>query len=78
MIFDRGFDAKLLDWLYAEGVTYHTGEPKLHRQRFSRRRARFGGRRVHFVIAEDSVEVKGSGPWRRIVVLILMATRPRS
>jgi hypothetical protein len=72
VIFDRGgYDSKLFDWLLAEGIdfiTYQTGEPTLPLERFSRRRARFGGHRVYFAIAEDQVKINGSGPWRRIVV----------
>jgi hypothetical protein len=73
VVFDRGgHDSKLFEWLAGEGVdfiTYQIGEPKLPRQCFARRRARFGGRRVHLRIAEDTVTINGSGPWRRIVVL---------
>src|SRR5262245_40767748 len=73
VVFDRGgHDSKLFDWLAGEGVdfiTYQVGEPKLPRERFARRRARFGGRRVYLRIAEDTVTINGSGPWRRIVVL---------
>jgi transposase len=73
VVFDRGgYDSKLFDWLAGEGVdfiTYQIGEPNLPRERFARRRARFGGRRVHLRIAEDTVTINGSGPWRRIVVL---------
>jgi hypothetical protein len=73
IVFDRGgYDGKLFEWLAGEGVdfiTYQTGEPNLPRERFARRRARFGGRRVHLRIAEDIVTIAGTGPWRRIVVL---------
>ena len=73
VVFDRGgHDSKLFEWLLGEGVdfiTYQIGEPKLARERFVRRRARFGGRRVWLRIAEDTVIINGSGPWRRIVVL---------
>jgi len=73
LVFDRGgHDSKLFEWLMGEGVdfiTYQIGEPKLPRQCFTRRRARFGGRRVHLRIAEDTVTINDSGPWRRIVVL---------
>ena len=73
VVFDRGgHDSKLFEWLLGEGVdfiTYQIGEPKLSRERFVRRRARFGGRRVWLRIAEDTVSIAGSGPWRRIVVL---------
>lgn len=73
VVFDRGgHDSKLFEWLLGEGVdfiTYQIGEPKLPRERFVRRRARFGGRRVWLRIAEDTVSIAGSGPWRRIVVL---------
>jgi hypothetical protein len=37
-------------------------------EHFHRREARFEGKRIRFVIAEDTVTVGGSGPWRRIVV----------
>ena len=73
IVFDRGgYDHKLFEWLTGEGVdfiTYQIGEPRLPRERFVRRRARFGGRRVWLRIAEDTVSINGSGPWRRIVVL---------
>jgi len=73
VVFDRGgHDSKLFEWLTGEDVdfiTYQIGEPKLPRERFGRRRARFGGRRVWLRIAEDTVCIAGSGPWRRIVVL---------
>jgi transposase len=73
VVFDRGgHDGKLFDWLMGEGVdfiTYQVGEPTLPRERFARRRARFDGRRVWLRIAEDTVVIGGSGPWRRIVVL---------
>jgi hypothetical protein len=73
VVFDRGgHDSKLFEWLMGEGVdfiTYQIGEPRLPRERFVRRRARFGGRRVWLRIAEDTVTINNSGPWRRIVVL---------
>ncbi len=73
VVFDRGgHDSKLFEWLTGEGVdfiTYQIGELKLPREQFVRRRARFGGRRVWLRIAEDTVTIGGSGPWRRIVVL---------
>jgi transposase len=73
LVFDRGgYDSKLFEWLAGEGVdfiTYQVGKPNLPGERFVRRRARFGGRRVWLRIAEDTVTIDGTGPWRRIVVL---------
>jgi hypothetical protein len=73
LVFDRGgYDSKLFEWLAGESIdfiTYQVGEPNLSRERFVRRRARFGGRRVWLRIAEDRVTIDGTGPWRRIVVL---------
>lgn len=73
IVFDRGgYDSKLFEWLAGESIdfiTYQVGEPNLPRERFVRRRARFGGRRVWLRIAEDTVTIDGTGPWRRIVVL---------
>ncbi len=72
VIFDRGgYDSKLFSWLREEKIdfiTYQRGTPNLTRERFSRREARFEGRRVRLALAEDQVKVGGSGPWRRIVV----------
>ena len=72
VIFDRGgYDSELFKWLMAEGIdfiTYERGEPKLPGERFTRRRVRFAGRRVHLSVAEDQVMVNDSGPWRRVVV----------
>lgn len=72
IIFDRGgYDSELFIWLTAEGIdfiTYQHGNPELPIERFTRRRVRWDGRRVHLSIAEDQVMVKDSGPWRRIVV----------
>ena len=72
VIFDRGgFDSELFRWLTAEGIdfiTYQRGDPKLATDKFSRRQTRIDGRRVRFQVATDTVKVKGSGPWRRVVV----------
>ena len=72
VIFDRGgYDGKLFGWLHQEGIgfiTYQQGDPQLPRERFSRHETRFEGKKVRLWIAEDQVEVAGSGPWRRIVV----------
>ncbi len=72
VIFDRGgFDGKLFTWLRQERIefiTYQRGEPKLPGECFRRRQTRFEGRQVWMQIAEDSVWVADSGPWRRIVV----------
>jgi transposase len=72
VIFDRGgYDAGLFAWLKAEGIdfiTYQKGDPDLPKESFSRREARFEGKRLRFLVAEDSVMVKGTGPWRRVVV----------
>ena len=72
LIFDRGgYDAGLFAWLKGEGIdfiTYQKGEPALAKEAFCRREARFEGKRVRFWIAEDEVKLKGTGPWRRVVV----------
>jgi len=72
VIFDRGgYDGKLFSWLHQERIgfiTYQQGDPQLPRDRFSRHETRFEGKKVRLWIAEDQVEVAGSGPWRRIVV----------
>ncbi len=74
LIFDRGgYDAKLFTWLRREGIdfiTYQRGEVQLPADRFRRRETRFEGRRVRMQLAEDTVSVKKSGPWRRIVVRV--------
>jgi len=73
VIFDRGgYDGKLYGWLKGEKIdfiTYERGTPKLSRHRFQRHACRFEGRRLRLRLAEDSVKVGKSGPWRRIVVL---------
>jgi transposase len=72
VVFDRGgYDGKLFDWLVCEGIgfiTYQRGSPGLPADRFTRREARFEGKRIRFHAAEDEVKVGKSGPWRRIVV----------
>ena len=72
LIFDRGgYDATLFAWLKREGIdfiTYQKGDPALPKEAFSRREARFEGKRVRFCIAEDEVTLRGTGPWRRVVV----------
>jgi transposase len=72
VIFDRGgYDGKLFSWLREEKIdfiTYQRGTPKLAPDCFRRRECRFEGRRVRMQLAEDSVKVGGSGPWRRIVI----------
>jgi transposase len=74
VIFDRGgYDGKLFSWLVAEKIdfiTYQKGTPGLDREAFTRREARFEGRRVRFMVAEDQVKVGRSGPWRRVVVRV--------
>jgi transposase len=72
IIFDRGgYDGKLFAWLDRQHIgfiTYQRGNPKLPDSAFSRRETRFEGRRVRFMIAEDTTTIGGTGPWRRIVV----------
>ena len=71
LVFDRGgFDGKLFTWLgeqHIDFITYQRGDVALPAERFRRREARFEGKRIRFAIAEDTVTVGGSGPWRRIV-----------
>ncbi|MFU8842046.1 MAG: putative transposase, partial [Nitriliruptoraceae bacterium] len=72
IIFDRGgFDGKLFAWLDEQGIgfiTYQRGNPNLPRAAFVRRETRFEGRRIRMHIAQDQVQVGGTGPWRRVVV----------
>jgi len=73
VIFDRGgYDGKLYTWLREqkiEFITYQYGNPNLAGHRFRRLACRFEGKRVRLRVAENSVNVKDSGPWRRIVIL---------
>jgi transposase len=72
VIFDRGgFDGQLFTWLVAQNldfITYQRGEVKLADQQFVRREVRWDGQRVRFHLAQDTVKVGESGPWRRIVI----------
>ncbi len=72
VIFDRGgYDGHLFIWLVEQGldfITYQRGEVHLADQQFVRREVRWEGRRVRFQLAEDTVQVGDSGPWRRIVI----------
>lgn len=72
VVFDRGgYDGKLFTWLKAEEIdfiTYQRGAPGLPVERFQRRECRFEGHRMRMQLAEDTVRVSRSGPWRRIVV----------
>jgi len=72
VIFDRGgYDGQLFNWLVEQGldfITYQRGEVHLDDHQFARREVRWDGQRVRFSIAEDTVTVGESGPWRRIVI----------
>ena len=72
VIFDRGgYDGQLFNWLVEQGldfITYQRGEVHLADQQFVRREVRWEGHRVRFQLAEDTVTVGDSGPWRRIVL----------
>ena len=72
VIFDRGgYDGQLFTWLVEQGldfITYQRGEVHLDDDLFARREVRWDGQRVRFSIAEDTVSVGDSGPWRRIVI----------
>jgi hypothetical protein len=72
VIFDRGgYDGKLFTWLREQQIgfiTYQRGSVKLPATHFHRTETRFEGRRVRMWLAEDSVRVGRSGPWRRVVV----------
>src|SRR5581483_5780851 len=62
---------RLFNWLRSEGIdfiTYQRGTPALEASQFQRRRATFDGGRVWMSVAEDTVAVAKSGPWRRIVM----------
>lgn len=72
VIFDRGgYDGKLFTWLAEQKIdfiTYQRGGVNLAAAAFQRREVRWEGRRVRFSLAEDTVRVHGSGPWRRLVL----------
>jgi transposase len=72
VIFDRGgYDGQLFTWLVEQGldfITYQRGEVHLTDEQFARREVRWAGQRVRFHLAEDTVKVGDSGPWRRIVI----------
>ncbi len=72
VIFDRGgYDGQLFTWLVKQGldfITYQRGEVHLDDQQFLRREVRWDGQRARFHLAEASVKVGDSGPWRRIVI----------
>jgi len=72
VIFDRGgYDGKLFAWLVEQGldfITYQRGDVALARDQFRRHEVRWEGRRERFWLAEDTVKVADSGPWRRIVL----------
>ena len=72
VIFDRGgYDGQLFKWLLEQGldfITYQRGDVHLADEQFARREVRWDGQRVRFYLAEDSVKVGESGPWRRIVI----------
>jgi len=72
VIFDRGgYDGKLFTWLGKEKIdfiTYQRGDVALPAKEFRRREVRWEGKQVRFWIAEDTVAVGDSGPWRRIVL----------
>ena len=72
VIFDRGgYDGQLFTWLVEQGldfITYQRGEVHLDDDLFARREVRWDGQHVRFSIAEDTVSVGDSGPWRRIVI----------
>ncbi len=72
VIFDRGgYDGQLFTWLLEQGldfITYQRGDVHLANEQFARREVRWDGQRVRFHLAEDSVKVGESGPWRRIVI----------
>lgn len=72
VIFDRGgYDGKLFAWLgkqQIDFITYQRGSVDLAADQFRRREVRWEGKRVRLWIAEDTVAVGDSGPWRRIVL----------
>jgi hypothetical protein len=72
VIFDRGgYDGKLFSWLVEQGldfITYQRGEVAVAKDQFQRREVCWEGKRVGFWLAEDTVTVADSGPWRRIVL----------
>lgn len=72
IVFDRGgYDGQLFSWLRDQNIdfiTYQRGDVELEVGAFTRRQTRFEGRRRRFFLAEDTVKVKRTGPWRRVVV----------
>jgi transposase len=72
VIFDRGgYDGKLFASLVEQQIdfiTYQRGEVALPVNQFRRREVRWRGKRVRLWLAEDTVDVGDSGPWRRIVL----------
>jgi hypothetical protein len=72
VIFDRGgYAGHVFTWLVEQGldfITYQRGEVHVDDDLFTRREVRWDGERVRFSIAEDTVSVGDSGPWRRIVI----------
>lgn len=72
VIFDRGgYAGKLFSWLGEQKIdfiTYQRGDVALPANQFRRKEVRWEGKRVRFWIAEDTVSVGDSGPWRRIVL----------
>jgi transposase len=73
LIFDRGgFDGHLFKALVSEYqmdfITYERGTPELAAGEFTTCEAQLEGKAVTLDIAEDTVRIGASGPWRRIVV----------
>jgi len=72
VIFDRGgYDGGLFAWLVEQQIdfiTYQRGDVDLPADQFHRREVRWEGKRVRYWLAEDTVGIGASGPWRRIVL----------
>jgi transposase len=72
VIFDRGgYDGKLFTWLTEQElhfITYQRGAVHLPVEAFDEQEVCWEGRSVRFSLAEDTVRVQDSGPWRRLVL----------
>ncbi len=72
IIFDRGgYDGELFASLVKQQIdfiTYQRGDVDLPADQFHRREVRWEGKQVRYWLAEDTVAVGDSGPWRRIVL----------
>ena len=72
VIFDRGgYDGTLFTWLVEQKIdfiTYQRGGVNLPAEAFQRQEVCWEGKPVRFSLAEDTVQIRDSGPWRRVVL----------